>query len=122
MYRFRNRVDGLTRRSLKEFQHLEKIGTIREIVLYVVNKKTEYGMIPTPRVLVRGDKGTCRFGGLLWGYMGEGPRALVELLDRYSKRSFLINPAFVKTLPNDYYSMNGQKKIRIVHRMRIAQD
>lgn len=31
-------------------------------------------------VLVRGEHGTVRFGGLLWGYPGEGPRGTIELL------------------------------------------
>lgn len=30
-------------------------------------------------VLVVGEKGSIRFGGLLWGYSGEGPRGLHEL-------------------------------------------
>jgi len=31
-------------------------------------------------VLVVGENGTARFGGFLWGYSGEGPRGLIQLL------------------------------------------
>lgn len=56
---------------------LKKIGK----VLYVKGYRY-FGRYHTSHeaVLVRGEKGSVRFGGLLWGYGGEGPRGTHELL------------------------------------------
>jgi hypothetical protein len=55
---------------------LLKIGNIRRVRGYRYRGK--YGI--NEAVLVYGDKGTARFEGFLWGYGGEGPRGLVQLL------------------------------------------
>ena len=73
------RTGGLTSRSIKALKHLPKIGTPRYVRGYIylgTHNTTHIG------VLVRGDKGSIRFGGFAWGYSGEGPRGLAKLFEK----------------------------------------
>ena len=74
-YRYRD-GRGCTRDSLARRKHLPKIGQVVEIQGKRWNGKYRH----TEGVLVKGTNGSCRFGGYCWGYSGEGPRGLVELL------------------------------------------
>lgn len=80
MYRFRQYRNGVTRKSLDAFKHLSKIGTLVEIRGYRVRSHFKTYSTSMEYVLVKGTNGSCRFGGLLWGYFGEGPRGLESLL------------------------------------------
>jgi hypothetical protein len=76
-YRYRN--DRSTKANTTKFAKiLPKLGRIR----YVkgIAWKNIYG-VTQEAVIVRGENGYARFGGLLWGYYGEGPRGLADLLE-----------------------------------------
>jgi hypothetical protein len=78
-YRYRDHSGGITRPSLRRVRdNLHKIGqpTLVRGYCYV----GRYGK--DEAVLVRGERGTARFEGFLWGYFGEGPRGLMQLLIR----------------------------------------
>lgn len=72
--RYRERSAGVTRKSLKAGEaNLYKVGMVKEVLGYRVNGN-EY-------VMVKGTKGSARFGGYCWSYCGEGPRGLAKLLN-----------------------------------------
>lgn len=84
MYRYRNH-GGSTHRSIKAFKHLPKLGRILEVRGYTIisTRKSSEGnrySVMRPFVMVKGENGSARFDGLLWGYKGEGPRGLATLL------------------------------------------
>jgi hypothetical protein len=72
------RAGGSTRGSLEAMKkHLHKVGKVKYVKGYVyigIYDTTHIG------VVVRGDKGYIRFGGFNWGYSGQGPRGLADLL------------------------------------------
>lgn len=80
MYRFRQYRNGVTRKSIDAFKHLPKIGTLVEIRGYRVKSHFKTFATNMEYVLIKGTNGSCRLGGLLWGYQGEGPRGLEALL------------------------------------------
>jgi hypothetical protein len=76
MYRYRN--DRSTAHNRRVFEAiLQRLGRIIYIKGY--RYRGRYQMTHEA-VLVRGENGTARFGGLLWGFIGDGPRGLHELL------------------------------------------
>ena len=76
-YRYRD-PRGSTRFSLEAMKrHLAKVGNLIDIKGYVDDRK---GFKQT-YVMVRGESGSARFMGFSWGYSGEGPRGLKQLLD-----------------------------------------
>ena len=81
MYRYRGK-DGGTREGLRAFRkHHHKIGEPTEVRGYTVIAWCGFlGVSPYVRVTVRGKNGTLRLGGFQWGYSGEGPRGLEEIL------------------------------------------
>jgi hypothetical protein len=85
MLRYRESSAGVTEKSKKAAKkNLAKIGGVREIRGYrfTATRKIGDSTYTTQHecVLVRGNNGTARFQGFLWGYGGEGPRGLVDLL------------------------------------------
>ena len=77
-YRYRN--DRSTAHNRRAFDKiLARIGRVKYVKGY-----RYFGRYNTTHeaVLVVGEKGKARFGGLLWGYSGEGPRGLHELLTK----------------------------------------
>jgi len=77
---YRYRFDGSTHQARSKFDFvLKRLGTIREIQF-----KRYFGRYNTIHegVFLRGENGTARLGGLLWGYGGEGPTGTVELLTK----------------------------------------
>lgn len=72
------RTGGVTKRSLAAMKHLPKVGVIKSVKGYTYNGR--YNTTHTG-VLVKGDKGSIRFGGFSWGYNGEGCRGLQTLFD-----------------------------------------
>jgi hypothetical protein len=74
---YRGRNDRSTRHNRDSFDRIKKLGRLKYIKGY-----RYFGRYHTSHeaVLVVGEFGSIRFGGLLWGYSGEGPRGLHELL------------------------------------------
>lgn len=86
MYRYRCET-GATRKALERLDKLKNIGAVVKIKGYRFrsNRKDNNGNWWSglhERVMVYGTDGTARFSDFLWGYGGEGPRGLVELLLR----------------------------------------
>ena len=84
---------GVTRKSLDQLKHLPKLGKIKYVRGYFYQSK--YG--PRAAVLVRGANGSCRFGGFSWGYGGEGPRGLQQLLIKLGVESTTIEKVVYNT-------------------------
>jgi hypothetical protein len=78
MYRYRAN-HGSTRASLNALKHLPKIG--KPIYVKGYTYKGRYNTNHTA-VLVVGNNGSIRFDGFAWGYNGEGPRGLNQLLTK----------------------------------------
>lgn len=92
MYRYKAPHDGCTRHSIKGLKYIHKLGKLISIEAYTVASSDKYldstsdwlagrskqfnAMI---RIIVRGEFGSCTYGGFSWGYSGEGPRGLIEL-------------------------------------------
>jgi hypothetical protein len=82
-YRYRDHSGGITRPSLRRVaDNLHKIGQPTLVRGYCYVGRFKWGNAKEEAVLVRGERGTARFEGFLWGYHGEGPRGLVQLLIR----------------------------------------
>jgi hypothetical protein len=86
MYRYKAPHDGCTRHSIKGLKYINKLGKLISIQAYTVaskNKlKTGWNVFLNTHIRIKiiGENGTCIFGGFSWGYGGEGPRGLIELL------------------------------------------
>ena len=88
-YRYRDNSCGVTRISLERMRkHLRKIGRPQVVRAYRFRSKRQYRLaqlqqyteVTREAVLVKGTRGTARFEGFCWGYGGEGPRGLRNLL------------------------------------------
>lgn len=89
-YRYRN--DRSTQANINVFDKvLPKLGKI--ICIRGYRYKGRYDALHEA-VVVRGENGYARFGGLLWGYSGEGPRGLRQLLLKLG-----VNPDMADNLP-----------------------
>lgn len=74
--RYRDK-SGTTRRSINAAKkHLSRIGELKRIVGSV--NQSKYGL--KSGVTFHGTNGSARFGGLSWGYGGEGPHGLIEVM------------------------------------------
>lgn len=84
MIRYRDRSFGLTRKSVNALKHVERLGEIKKIIgyRYKARCKFESGFLPVMREAVKvfGENGYAVFSGFCWGYGGEGPRGLHQLL------------------------------------------
>jgi hypothetical protein len=70
-YRYRD-GGGVTKKSLEAFdKHISKVGTVKSIKGYLYKGKDSIKQIA---VMITGDLGSVRLGGLSWGYNGEGCR------------------------------------------------
>ena len=79
MYRYRY-DGGTTRGAQKRFDRLlKRLGKI--IVVRGYRYRGRYNTTHEA-VMLKGENGTARFSGLLWGYGGEGPRGTLELLQK----------------------------------------
>lgn len=67
---------GATHHAKPKFFHCAKLGTLREVRAY--RYQGQYGL--NERILVKGSHGSARFGALCWGYNGQGPHGLRDLL------------------------------------------
>ena len=82
MYRYRNEYHT-TRGASKNFFRINRLGRILRVKGYRFTSSRRYDQGYSVRreyVLVVGEKGTARFSGLCWGFSGEGPRGLTDLL------------------------------------------
>lgn len=78
MYRYRN--NGSTSQCLVAVErHLPKVGKIHTIRGYVYHGRYNTNHVA---VMVKGANGSARFSGFSWGYGGEGPRGLKEVLQK----------------------------------------
>lgn len=77
---YRYRTNRSTQHNLAVLDTvLPKLGKI----ISITGKRWQYKTQPYHEaVFVRGENGTARFGGFLWGYGGEGPRGAVTLLKK----------------------------------------
>ncbi len=75
----RLRYDNSTAQCRKRFDRVAKLGKLSSVRGY--RYRGRYNTTHEA-VLIKGENGSIRFGGLLWGYGGEGPRGLVELLGK----------------------------------------
>jgi hypothetical protein len=82
-YRYRDHSGGITGRSLTRVRdNLHKIGQPVLIRGYCYIARNKWGTVKDEAVMVKGERGSARFEGFLWGYFGEGPRGLIQLLIR----------------------------------------
>ncbi len=82
MYRYR-KTTGVSRDVLEKFKkHRGRLGEIIRIVAKRFKSRRKGFTIPVAFevVMVYGTTGTARFDGCCWGYSGQGPRAVYELL------------------------------------------
>lgn len=109
------RFSGITQKSIKAMKHLHKVGEVQSIKGYLYRGHNQNQHIG---VLVKGDKGTIRFGGFAWGYSGEGPRGLRHLFDvigvskeicPYDSRVFGHSPNFRKEDIGDYWKITKEE-------------
>lgn len=77
MYKYRD-YNGSSRHTRKVMERiLAKVGEVVSVRGY---RYIGRYFALHEAVLVRGTKGTARFNGVNWGYHGEGPRTLIQLL------------------------------------------
>jgi hypothetical protein len=105
MYRYRDNA-GSTKGSLKRLKHLEKLGKFLYVKGYVYQGR--YGT-KHHGVLVRGRKGTARFNGFAWGYGGEGPRGLAQLLKLLGVEQQVIEETAFTKVPWGGWDEVGEK-------------
>jgi hypothetical protein len=85
-YRYRS-TSPSTRHVVNTFHNVRKLGRLLSVKGYRFTstrtaKGYGHGFTSTHEyVLVTGENGTARFGSLSWGFSGNGPRALIELLE-----------------------------------------
>jgi len=100
---------GVTKRSLLALKHLPKIGVPRYVRGYLYKGRHGVNHIG---VIVRGTKGSMRFGGFGWGYGGEGPRGLKRLFEALNitldptYREFGEWPSFRDTDLGEHWRIN----------------
>jgi hypothetical protein len=77
---------GATRHDLQKFRHVRLLGKLSKVVGYRYQSRRKFNdagekyLATHEAVKVIGENGYCRFDALCWGYGGEGPRGLVDLL------------------------------------------
>jgi len=91
MYRYRCEK-GTTRQARPMFAKCAKLGNI----LSIEGRRYRSNGITQERVYVIGTHGTARFSGLCWGYGGEGPRGLRDLLRCLGLNSILAEQVAFK--------------------------
>jgi hypothetical protein len=74
-------------------KHLPKVGEVLHVRGYIYSGRHDMTHVG---VLVVGTKGSIRFGGFSWGYVGEGSRGLQSLFDAIG---ILANSATVGRWP-----------------------
>lgn len=107
MYHYKAPNDGCTRHSVNGLKYIDKIGKLISIEAYTVGawqgKYKTAGHNSTGwldnkiRIIVRGENGSCTYGGFLWGYGVEGPHGL---------RDLFIKCGMTKELA-DHYAFTG---------------
>jgi hypothetical protein len=62
------------------------------------------------------DGNKIRLNGFLWGYSGQGPRATMDLLKTCG---YVGAEDFIKSQPNDYYTMPPNRKYQKVWEINL---
>ncbi len=117
---------GTTAGARKRFDKiLARIGTVRSVTGYRFNGRFQ---TQHEAVLLRGDNGTARLSGLLWGFGGEGPRGLVELfvkLGIHRERAEFIafeTPRAYPDLGADFYvAFLPNRRLLVLRRDQIEE-
>jgi hypothetical protein len=117
---------GTTAGARKRFDRvLAKLGQVRSVTGYrfVGRFQTQH-----EAVLVRGENGTARFSGLLWGYGGDAPKATVELLvllglhrERAESVVFLSERAYPHLGVDWHIGFLPNNKLLVLRRDQIAE-
>ena len=115
-YRVPKSHSGTTRKNLEKFhKHFNRLGEIKTVSGYkvVTYEKCSNGdvfPVVSPRLMITDTEGRkMRLNGVLWGYMGEGPRGTIEVLKSCGlceKQSEMI----VTTQDSNYYQMSEEKR------------
>lgn len=109
-YQYRYRADGLpTYLMRKRFDFIiSRLGQITEVRGY-----RYYGRYSTTHeaVMLKGTKGTARLSGLCWGYGGEGPSGLVELLLRLGVPKEQAQDVAFKTPRGEHFDLGTDWKL-----------
>jgi len=79
-YHYRSKA-GSTQRARERFHNVPSVGKLLSVKGYRFVSNAEGVRTDRERVQVRGELGTATYDGLCWGYGGEGPRGLVDLLE-----------------------------------------
>lgn len=122
MYHYKAPHHGCTRYSVNGLKHIDKLGKLISIEAYTVASMikthsqgkfttiTETWFNPLVRIIVRGENGSCTYGGFLWGYGGEGPHGLRDMFIKCGMSKELADHyAFTGTLgPNDANEKNSK--------------
>lgn len=111
MYHYKAPHDGVTRFSVNGLKHIDKLGKLISIEAYTVGAivklyaQGKHDVIENTwnnnmvRIIVKGENGSCTFGGFLWGYSGEGPHGLRDLFIKCGMtKEFADHYAFSNTL------------------------
>ena len=71
-----------TRKSLRFFkEHFEKLGKVKYIVLYSAERERRWNTeLYSQYVIVIGENAQLWMSGLTWGYLGEGPYGLLDVM------------------------------------------
>ena len=71
-----------TRKSLGFFkEHFEKLGKVRYIVLYSAERERRWNLeLYSQYAIVIGENAQLWMSGLSWGYLGEGPYGLLDVM------------------------------------------
>lgn len=115
MYKYKAPHDGITRFSVKGLKHIDKIGKLVSIEAYTVgsimNGAGDSKWVDNKiRIIVRGETGTCTYGGFLWGYGGEGPHGLRDLFLKCGmNRALADHYAFTSVLGDNSMPLYGTK-------------
>jgi hypothetical protein len=115
---------GTTAGARKRFDKiLAKLGPVRSVTGYrfVGRFKTQH-----EAVMIRGENGTARFSGLLWGYGGDAPKATVELLvklgihlERAEHIVFNTERSYPHEGPDFHVVFLGNSKLLVLRREQI---
>ncbi len=104
-YRYQN---GGTDRSLTMVhKNLSKVGRVFSIRGY-----RYFGRYLTTHeaVMIKGEKGSARFGGFCWSYFGEGPRGLTKLLQLCGVPVDTANSIAFNSVRNDVVGTDWELK------------
>lgn len=100
---------GVTNKSIDRFnKHIGRLGKLSYIKGYRYQTTTRCD----EAVLIRGENGTIRLSGLLWGYGGEGPSGLKTVLTSLGVDESVARQTAYHT-PRDYSKIGEDWRINL---------